>query len=442
MRVSLLSSTLGFGHIRAAQAIEEALRERDPQVGVEYVDFWSLMDRKVASAVREGYLEVVTREPELYDRLYAYDGDQWREFFRKPELPPALEHIAVALLDRWFPRRGHFPARGANLDQTLFLNLIGTFDRRSAAPHGNLIRRGLVIWMHTLLARRLKQRLQSFRPDTVVATQMMPAAVLAALKRRGDLDDVPAVGVLTDYGVHDLWLRSNMDHYCVATDSIAAELRARGIREDSIAVTGIPLMSGFRQPMPQVEARRQLGMDAHRPAVLITGGGYGIGAAEALAAILASDLDCQVLVAAAGQDANRRPLEALASRYSGRARLFLDKVEMPLLVRAADVVVGKPGGLSVSEALACGRPFLATSSLGGQESFNVTYLQRHRVGDLIGSEELVPRLRRWLADPLELARSQARAWSLGCRHGASSIANAVLGGRGIARADWHKGNQP
>ena len=47
-RVLILTSTLGSGHLRAAQAIEAALLERSPTAAVHTLDFWSLMDADVA----------------------------------------------------------------------------------------------------------------------------------------------------------------------------------------------------------------------------------------------------------------------------------------------------------------------------------------------------------------------------------------------------------
>ena len=47
-RVLLLTSTLGSGHLRAAQAVEAALLERCPAARIETLDFWSLMDQGVA----------------------------------------------------------------------------------------------------------------------------------------------------------------------------------------------------------------------------------------------------------------------------------------------------------------------------------------------------------------------------------------------------------
>lgn len=428
MRVAILNSSLGFGHIKAAEAVEETLRERVPDVAVEYIDFWSLMDDRVAGAVREGYLSLVTHEPDIYDHLHRFDRRQWREFFRSADMPPALAQLFDRAIKRWLPDSRGFPARGDNLDQTLLLNMLDTFGPAAPAP-ANLVRRGLVIWMHRLLVARLKRQLQRIKPDLIVATQMMPASLLAALKRRRERDAAPAIGVLTDYGVHDFWLNSNMDHYCVATKSMAAELRGRGTEVSSLAVTGIPLMKGFCKPLPQIEARARLGSGIRSRTVLITGGGYGIGAAHALQPILEAGLDCEILVAAGGGQADGGHLRALAGRHPARVHVFREHVDMPAMVRAADIVVGKPGGLSVSEALACGRPFLAVCCLGGQESFNVAYLQRNGVGGLVDHVGLIEYLRSWLSDPLKRSQIQSRAWRLGCRNGAERIVDVMINAR-------------
>ena len=73
-------------------------------------------------------------------------------------------------------------------------------------------------------------------------------------------------------------------------------------------------------------------------------------------------------------------------------------------------------------ALACGRPLLATRSLGGQEGFNVNFLERHQVGGLVSDRELVVRVDALLRNKDALLEMQQRAWSLGTRDGAAKIA--------------------
>jgi processive 1,2-diacylglycerol beta-glucosyltransferase len=99
---------------------------------------------------------------------------------------------------------------------------------------------------------------------------------------------------------------------------------------------------------------------------------------------------------------------------------------MDLYIRAADIVVGKPGGVTLAEVLACGRPLLATRSLGGQEGFNVGFLERHDVGALVRDHELFAKVQSMLAQPALLQAMQARAWALGSRHGAKRVTKMIL----------------
>ena len=102
---------------------------------------------------------------------------------------------------------------------------------------------------------------------------------------------------------------------------------------------------------------------------------------------------------------------------------------MEQFIAAADVVVGKPGGLTVAEVLACGRPLLVTRSLHGQESFNVRFLEREDVGRFVGESELAGSVVELLQDPAGLADMQRRAWATGQRDGATRVAAAALGTR-------------
>ncbi len=118
MRAAILTSSLGYGHVKAAQAVEEALRELHPDCAVEYLDFWSLMDEQTAGAIKAGYLELVTQHPQLYDQLYGFDRARWKAFFNAPDMPAELARVCENTLQEWFPDYSGFPASGDTLDQT------------------------------------------------------------------------------------------------------------------------------------------------------------------------------------------------------------------------------------------------------------------------------------------------------------------------------------
>ena len=223
-RVLLLTSTLGSGHLRAAQAVEAALLERSPSPVVKTIDFWSLMDAGVAQTVRQTYLRLVQEYPELYDRIFQLDQRTWRDILESNEAPPpalgeGLELLAATGADdtKREPSGDQYA-----LDRILFRSLCAVLPKRARRSSENsaLGRRALIKWGWARLARRLQARLQAFGPDVVIATQMGPAALLSFVKKRDGLN-VPLIGVLTDFGVHDLWIQPGIDRYCVAHDSIA-----------------------------------------------------------------------------------------------------------------------------------------------------------------------------------------------------------------------------
>ena len=49
-------------------------------------------------------------------------------------------------------------------------------------------------------------------------------------------------------------------------------------------------------------------------------------------------------------------------------------------MHASDLLVTKPGGLTVSEALACGLPMAVFDAIPGQEEDNANFLRTHDMG--------------------------------------------------------------
>ena len=194
----------------------------------------------------------------------------------------------------------------------------------------------------------------------------------------------------------------------------------------SVTTTGVPLMPDFTAPMSQEQARRELDLPPRVPVVLVLGGGLGISIDTAATRLLDSATHVH-LVAMPGRNVQAQAtLEAVARRNPQRFRVAPWTERMDIYIRAADVIVGKPGGVTVAEVLACGRPLLATRSLGGQEGFNVNFLERHDVGGLVQDAEVLGRVEQLLANPDALLQMQRRAWLLGRRDGAVHVAERTL----------------
>lgn len=425
-KVLLLTSGLGQGHTRVAQAIAAGLIQQS--IEVEILDLWSLMNPGVASIVHQTYLRLVQEHPDLYERLYQLDEHTWRQVLESETGPPpavleVLELIASIATDAASP-----DVRSLRYSSDRFLlSLLCTalpYDGASLAGNGVRARLALLKWTWLRLVKRLESVIRAAASDLIVSTQMIPAAMVSSLKQRRKLH-VPAIGVLTDFGVHDFWIQPGVNRYCVAHESMIERFR-NAQRETDVVATGVPLMPSFAQPLSQPEARRQLQLPAQRPIVLVLGGGLGLGVDAVASRLLQPSSDLLVLVMPGRNAEAHAALASLAGAYPERLRICGWTERMDLFMRACDIVVGKPGGVTVAEVLACGRPLFATRSLGGQEGFNVNFLERNQVGALVRDRELFDKVQATLATPDALAAMQVRAWALGHRHGARHVTDLIL----------------
>ncbi len=425
-KVLFLVSSPGQGHTRCAQAIDEALARYGQEFKTDLLDIHDLVDDRVSEAIVDGYLRMTAENPALYQRLYDMDKDLYRQLSGEIPADRTIADFLTEQQQRWFPEfaaRDWLTSPRRNLDRALINTLVNGVRQSRDNPPNRLLMRGLLHLIYRILARRLREAVIERQPDVLVATQMYPNALLGPARVSGQLS-LPLIGVITDYGVHGAWVRDTTDYYCVGHDDIARQLQAREVARERIFVTGIPLMPDFADPISQQEARERLALPS-RPTVLVTGGEYGVGTREAVQRLVREPRGPTILVTGAHHSRDLHDLEELAHDYPERLHVYDWSDRMSLLMRAADVVAGKPGGLTVSESLASGRPFLATCCLGGQEGHNVSFLEQQKVGRRLEPDALSDFLQSLCARPGALRAWQDRVARAGRRRGARAVAELI-----------------
>lgn len=268
-------------------------------------------------------------------------------------------------------------------------------------------------WVQRRALRRLARSLRDDPPDAIVVTHFLAAEFVAAMKRRGELR-CPLAVVVTDVHPHALWLHRGVDCYFVADRGAAEYLRSIGqpVGLDPAAVvdSGIPIDARFGTPLDRSMERRELGLELDRPVLLVSTGGLGLGRVDdAVEALHDLPSRAQLVVVCGRNDALRGRLER---RSLPGVRVLGFTTRMPELMAAADLCVGKPGGLTSSECLARALPMVIVDALPGQEERNAERLLE--IGAAVRCRDLATlrwKVQQLLEDPARLRRLRVAAGS-------------------------------
>jgi processive 1,2-diacylglycerol beta-glucosyltransferase len=312
-RVVLCAADVGCGHSRAATAILLAMRQLRPDLRPRIVEALSCAPGWFNHIYRDAYLAAVKHIPKFNGWLYNH-----LDVFGTPAyrgIVPVIEKFALR-------------------------TFCATDDIRQA--------------------------------DVIICTHFLCARVLSRLRRRGQLSAKLAV-VVTDQHPHAVWRVSDADLYFVASEAAAHEMHRNGVHSNKVVVTGIPIDARFDMPMPKSEARARQKL-ADTPTLLLTGGGLGLGGLEeALDGAMSVEGEHQSIVVCGHNESLRT---RLVERFgtSDRCRIIGVTSKMHELMAAADLLVGKPGGMTSTEAIARALPMVLLRPIPGQEHRNADIL--------------------------------------------------------------------
>jgi processive 1,2-diacylglycerol beta-glucosyltransferase len=353
----VLSVSAGAGHLRAADAVVKAAESAHPPMRATHIDLLSLVPKDFKKLYGEQYIKLVEKLPQLWSYLYSKTDKPSRD------------------------------------------SLVGKLKRAA----------------EKLNTRKLNAEIDRLAPDAILCTHFLPAELLSRQRahlQKNQGTKLPPLWVqVTDFDVHALWVHPHVDRYCVANEEVAFRLADRGVPREKISVTGIPVMPQFSAPLERAVCARELGISPDKFTVLMMAGGAGVGSLDELAERLLRIPDDLQLVALAGRNADLlKRLQALAKRHPGKLFPIGFSTTVERVMTAADLVVSKPGGLSVSECLAKQRPMLLVSPIPGQEERNADYLLEAGAAlKAVDGATLSFKLQRLLSDRAKLAAMSAAA---------------------------------
>lgn len=316
-KVLILSAAVGAGHLRAAEALEKQFKQSNAAIEVKNIDVLDYTNPLFRRLYGKAYLEMVNKMPEVLGWMYDSLDKPWEN-----------ERRRLAL------------------------------DRLNTLP--------------------LIKFLKNYQPDIAVCTHFLPSEIISWLKAKGKVNFPQAI-VVTDFDAHAMWLCHHYEQYFVALDETRVHLEKIGITPDKIMVSGIPIDAIFAEKKDKSAMREKFGLEKDKLTIMVSAGGFGVGNIEHLLKAL-SDLQTpsQILAICGRNEELKTKLEILSKETLNNDRVTFKPIgftrEMDEYMSASDLIVGKPGGLTTSEAMAKGLIFVVVNPIPGQEERNSDHL--------------------------------------------------------------------
>lgn len=313
MRTLILSISAGGGHVKASEAIEAYIKLDDPKNEVKVVDTIKYINPLLDKVVIGSYLKSLKVSPTLFGKLY--------------DLAETGESIA-------------------------------TFSNK----------------LIEMIIHKLIPLIKDFIPDIIIATHPFSTEMVSVLKAKGMID-IPALSVLTDYEPHSFWIHPNIDGYVVSNLAMVDEMVKRGVDKDLIYPLGIPVKPDFLKKYPREDTLKSLNLNPNKKTVLLMGGSLGLGKITLLYEELQKvAMDIQVVAITGNNKKLFSQLRDLSINSYKTTRIVGYTTEVNKYMQACDLLITKPGGLTITEALICGVPLAVFSAIPGQEQKNAEFL--------------------------------------------------------------------
>jgi processive 1,2-diacylglycerol beta-glucosyltransferase len=307
------------GHRAATVALQQSLRQLDPDIEVPSVNGFGYTYPLLEKIVNRAYMSVIKTTPGVWD--YLYDNPK---IFKKSE--------------------------------------------------------SIKNFLHKTSHKKIAQLIEKYQPDTVVCTQAFPCGMIADFKTEHKLN-ITVVGVLTDFAPHSYWINEGVDHYVVPSQEAKERFITKGVPAEKIKVYGIPIRTSFAVQLDKKTIAEKLGLDAQKPTVLIMGGGQGLGPIKQIVKSLVKiDMDFQMVVIAGINKKLIAKLQKFQKKTTKKILVYEYATNVDELMELATLIITKPGGMTTAESLVKGLPMVIVNPIPGQEMRNTDFLIEKGIG--------------------------------------------------------------
>ena len=247
--------------------------------------------------------------------------------------------------------------------------------------------------------------IDDFAPDIIVTTHPIGTEMASAIKVKENVH-IPVISIVTDFAAHQCYVNDGVDAYIVSSTEMIGQMMLRGVDGEKVLPYGIPVKQEFFRKIDKKEAMESEGLNPDVPTILIMAGSFGVtDVLKIYHKIVKSDCDFQIVTITGKNEKLYETFVKYLSKLTLNNTLFEFDLQKPAglktsfklsrhqkpfkptkllyytnevekYMQIADLIVTKPGGLTVSESIATGLPMGIFKAIPGQEEQNADYLVR------------------------------------------------------------------
>ncbi|MBQ3053461.1 MAG: glycosyltransferase [Clostridia bacterium] len=326
MKVLFLSVTAGNGHNSCANAIDKCLKDRGIETYI--LDIYGYVNKMLGKTVSEIYSFGISKAPKIYGTIY-------------------------------------------NMEEDAKLSIGAVMDN-----------------INRLATKKIYEFIKENEIDTIITTHVFGGQLITRLKRKKKID-IFSVGVVTDYTIHPHWEKTNLDYYVIADEGLSRQCVEKGIPEKKLLPIGIPLDTKYSVKRDKKEMKKRLGFNPEKNLVFIIMGSMGYGnMTSVINDVDRGNNDYQVAIVCGNNKRAKTQIEKRTFKKEIKVFGFVDNVDE--FMDAADCIITKPGGLTVTESLAKELPMIYMDPIPGQEVKNVEFLVNNGAGIYVTKNYSLP----------------------------------------------------
>lgn len=327
MNILLFYASYGSGHLSAATAIEQYIRENYPDAKTLKIDCVEYINKSINKISTSAYKSIILKTPMLWGQVYKL-----------------LKNDTI-------------------LDITQFSN--------------------------RFMAKKIFTLFEDFEPDLVISCHPLGGQITSFLKSHKKTNCKLAT-VMTDFASHKQWLigKDYTDYFFVSNIEMKTSLISEGIYPNKIYVSGIPISPNFYKNYDKENIYKSLNIEKNKKNIIFFGGGsLGLSSSSNIQAILTSLLQATneshqiIIISGKNQKLYNDFQKTISNTYhKSQIKLIDFTTELPELLPITSFVITKPGGLTITECISTNVPIILINPIPGQEKENAQYIADNKMG--------------------------------------------------------------